>query len=849
MNELHVTCSLIRPSIIVICESWLNECISDDQVSLTNYSSFRKDRNDGRRGGGVIVFVHESFYAERLHPEYAAILPIEDIWFSVPSLQILFLALYIPPNLSSATMQQLNDQLIDITENIFRHSPAMKLIIIGDLNNFQTDELENTFSLTPIVSSPTRGSATLDKILVENSLANSYYNATVGPSLGNSDHHSVFMTAGDITPPLYHINKVYDLRKSHIDRFRNFLRSYPWQHFFRSDADVEDKCNLFYDIIQEALALIPHTNVPFTQKDKAWITPLIKSIINKRYEAFRKKDYEKYNHYKNKVKVLIEEAKKKWIQSTKRSPNGLWKICNDALNLSKTSTLSSLIHSFPSSSEAAEKINEEFCKNFSSSPNWATILSSLNSLNSEDWSPEISVPAIIKELKNLKMNKAPGNDGLSPRLLSKASPEFAPPICHMICLSIQHTTVPSRWKMANVTPIPKKRNPSIQDLRPISILPTISKIMEKCVLNSIKEKLVNLYGPEQFGFRPHCSTEFAHIRAHEFMTANLDNPSCVAILIMSFDMHKAFDCLRHDSLLLSLADGKLPKKFLLWIASFLQNRTQRVRLPDSTLSTLRNVTSGVPQGSLLAPFLFSSHVRSLLNTTPSALTIKYADDVMTLIPIHTGSNIDDIIMRENNYVQNWCHDHGMKINVSKTKQMLCKKHSPVNLHVTSNLCKTLKILGVIYDENLSWNAQIQCMTKKANQKCFLLRNLKSLLTKDELVQIYHAFILSNLEFCSGLLVGVTKQESEQLEKVRRRCHRIICGPNCNCDSFTPLFIRRYHHALKIFKSMFKSDHILHDLKPPTLRHSSKLVVPHIRTSRRHSSFIPYCTSLFNRICT
>ena len=313
-------------------------------------------------------------------------------------------------------------------------------------------------------------------------------------------------------------------------------------------------------------------------------------------------------------------------------------------------------------------------------------------------------------------------------------------------------------------------------------------------------------------------------------------------------MQKAFDYIAHDSLLLSLAEGKLPRNFLHWCASFLKNRAQRVRLNDATMSSYLNVTSGVPQGSILAPFLFSTHVRSLDNITPLSLTIKYADDVMTLIPISNDSNIDDIVRNEVSHVENWCLSHGMKLNVSKTKQMLCKRQTTVNLQFTTSLCSELKILGVMYNENLTWKSQVDVMVKRGYQKCFLLRNLKHKLSKKELINVYNAFILSNLEYCNGLLVGLAQNESEKLEKVRRKCHRIICGTNCNCDSFTPLFIRRMHHALKILKAMKKPGHILHDLLPPTLTHSSKFLLPLIRTQRRHASFIPYTISLFNRIC-
>ena len=119
----------------------------------------------------------------------------------------------------------------------------------------------------------------------------------------------------------------------------------------------------------------------------------------------------------------------------------------------------------------------------------------LSSTTSDDRSFEISEQEVSTLLKRLKMNKSPGNDNLSPRLLSEAHIELAAPICHLISLSVHESVVLTRWEAADVIPIPKRKSPALEDLRPISILPTVSKITEKCVLSSLKKSLLALYGP------------------------------------------------------------------------------------------------------------------------------------------------------------------------------------------------------------------------------------------------------------------------------------------------------------------------------------------------------------------
>ena len=209
-------------------------------MSLPNYSTlFRKDRCDGRRGGGVAVFVHDSLHTKRIETLNGTNTPIEDIWMVVPSVQLLVIALYIPPNLSSKTVECINEQLSDGIEKVLEHQPNLKVIVAGDMNKFPTKDIQKDFNLIQMVTCPTRGDNILDKILVDESLTDTYQNAVVGPNLGNSDHRSVHMTAGNKAPVLYQVKTVYDCRFSHMENFRCFLRTYPWHHLFLSSVGVE----------------------------------------------------------------------------------------------------------------------------------------------------------------------------------------------------------------------------------------------------------------------------------------------------------------------------------------------------------------------------------------------------------------------------------------------------------------------------------------------------------------------------------------------------------------------------------------------------------------------------------
>ena len=120
----------------------------------------------------------------------------------------------------------------------------------------------------------------------------------------------------------------------------------------------------------------------------------------------------------------------------------------------------------------------------------------------------------------------------------------------------------------------------------------------------------------------------------------------LGVVLITFDMRKAFDSLSHACLLKSLTDGGLPLEFVAWIKSFLQSRKQRVVLNGTLSSNVISVTSGVPQGSVLAPYLFACHMRSLKACLPDTCMIKYADDVTILCPFKPKDSLQSIVELE-----------------------------------------------------------------------------------------------------------------------------------------------------------------------------------------------------------
>jgi hypothetical protein len=253
---------------------------------------------------------------------------------------------------------------------------------------------------------------------------------------------------------------------------------------------LDNKCDTFHQLLDFAVSTIPVEYITLGPKDKPWITPLIKSLINKRYEAFRNKRFQLYEHYKTKVKKEIEKSKGRWISAEVEKPSGIWSIVKDCTNKKKNDNISQLLNRYNSPAEAAEAFNCHFTQIFSKHS--ITDQTNFSNLNVA-WKVDTTVLKVFDLLNRLKTSKSPGSD-ISPKLLKLASPILAEPVAHLFSLSVSQLILPKRWKLADVVPVPKKTNPTIKDLRPISKLPILSKLLEKLVLESVRPQLLEKYG-------------------------------------------------------------------------------------------------------------------------------------------------------------------------------------------------------------------------------------------------------------------------------------------------------------------------------------------------------------------
>jgi hypothetical protein len=363
-----------------------------------------------------------------------------------------------------------------------------------------------------------------------------------------------------------------------------------------------------------------------------------------------------------------------------------------------------------------------------------------------------------------------------------------PVICHIINLSIQEGTMPNCWKLAKVNPLFKSGSPQdLNNYRPISILPTLSKLIEKHVHDSFVEYLnhYNLLSKSQSGFRKNhsCETALAYM-INKWIKALNEGKYVGAIMV---DFRKAFDLVDLDILIRKLKIYKCSDQTVKFFQSYLFKRKQVVNL-NGVLSTESEIQCGVPQGSILGPLLFLIFINDLPLALSSVVnsTDMYADDT-TISDINSSKDIlEQNLQLSLNILEKWCKENGMVLNIDKTKVIFITTphrrartvNTPLNIsykNVHLKLTTGDKLLGVNIHENLKWDDHINHIRRKVASNIWLLSKIKQYIPLGSRIIYYKAYIQPHLDFCNIIWGGTGSNNLNKLLILQKRACKTIFG--------------------------------------------------------------------------
>ena len=426
-------------------------------------------------------------------------------------------------------------------------------------------------------------------------------------------------------------------------------------------------------------------------------------------------------------------------------------------------------------------------------------------------------------ISNLKSKNSSGKDEISNKLLKSIKYEISKPLTIIINQSLETGIFPDALKIAKVKPLFKKGdNCCLNNYRPISLLPTISKIFERVMYIQLYTyfNANNLLSEQQYGFRSQHSTELACVKLVDYIYKNMDNIRDVKIPASIFlDLSKAFDTLNFDILLGKLKYYGIEGTSLNLIKSYLTNRFQYVQFENSE-SGLREITTGIPQGSILGPLFFSVFINDLVNSSAKFQFLMYADDTTIYFNLEDFPlvNREIKINCELEKVNTWLKLNKLAINVDKTKCMFFhKRRSITPLQFSMNnraidIVKNFNYLGIILDANMSWKSHIAMVRNKLSRINGILHRLKYQYPQNILVTLYKSLFIPHINYGS-LLWG---QVGESIDKIQKKAIRTITYSNYIAHS-EPLLKElnllkvKDIFQLKILKFLFK---LYHNTLPP-----------------------------------
>uniref|UniRef100_A0A131YPE6 Endonuclease/reverse transcriptase n=1 Tax=Rhipicephalus appendiculatus TaxID=34631 RepID=A0A131YPE6_RHIAP len=778
-----------------------------------------------------------------------------------------------------------------VISDIISRFPRANLVLCGDFNfpdinwdncvasaRASKDFLEVvfTYSLSQVVTTPTRGSNILDLVLTTDSEQINSLQCVQGVS----DHNILFFNIAIELPDRQPSTKyIRDYNKANFSEINNQLESF-FEDFKRSASlrTVEQNWILYKGKLLSLIdAYVPLVRIR-GDAGRPWYTNNLRILSRKKKRIFRElkrsnnpQKWDRYFTVLREYTGLLRHSKRKYfhvdlLSILRDNPRKFW----NSLSPKRTSCHSiALINSDGSSvpgDECPDVMNSYFCSVFTNEP-FANI-PTLPSCNFSSMSEVIiTTQGIANLIDNLKLSSAPGPDDITAKALKGTKSQSSRFLQLIFTQSVASSTIPNDWKISHVVPIHKSGSRSTPcNYRPISLTCIPCKLLEHILYSSIASHLDkhSFFFTKQHGFRQGYSCETQLFEFTTDLHLNLDSRFQTDVIYLDFS--KAFDRVAHRRLISKLACLNLDTHVLSWIECFLTNRSQHTVI-DNIQSSSSSVLSGVPQGSVLGPLLFLIFINDIPANISSSIRL-FADDCVLYRRI--SSTNDQLILQEDlNKIVNWCSVWLMSLNVSKCKFMcVTRKHTTLNYQYflkSSALTQVdcYRYLGVTITDQLTWTAHITNLVKDCSKSLGLLKRSLFLSPFPVRKLAYETFIRTKLEYASAIWNPHQNYLIDSLEAVQNRAVRFIAS---NYDwhtsitsiksslSIPNLSLRRKISQLSLFHKLYYNfPHLRDTIFLPPNRTSHRLFNNlsvqrlHGTTQAFNKSFLPTAIELWNAL--
>ena len=802
-DELVHWASTASCDIIAVTETWLHADVADSELCLLGYNLYRQDRMASRYGG-VMLYVRNTIQSRFLAGYAQDQVHCEQLWCSVQCMGG-------PKTTLGVFYRSPDNQDLSWIPCWERFTGQPRVCVLGDFNcpnvDWQTLTCPSTakpvewfllrhsvrLQLTQYVLGCTRHecgqrSSCLDLVLTTPSVTPG--RVRLLEPLGGSDHAIVHaeIPADGVIP--HEVQQVRNFWKTDLVALKAQAAALDWDKPDQVSADEvwDTLCSNLQKLIVEH---VPLKKPGRLLKKPPWFDREVLALLARRkraWNAFRAQgdnlSHGKYKEVRNRCKALIRLKKSRYecelLSNAATQPERVYAYVNRrrkvqqnvpvlldddgteaVLDDTKANLLADHFHSvYTPSSDVLAYVCEETPSN--------DVANTIEDVM-------FSMSDVQSALERLDVQKAPGPDGMHPVILKSLAIELAPVIYKLFRLSLDTAQLPSDWKAGVIRPFPKPGDRSNPDnYRPVCMTSILVKVLERFVRAAIDRHLLKapLALPCQHGFvrDRSCTTNLLMARELWCEARNRRHP----VHAVFVDFSKAFDRVDHGILLQKLHACGIRGKIIRWVAAYLSGRSWQVRLNNS-LSSVRLSTSGVPQGSVLGPRLFTIYVSDL----PSQLTshcLLYADDLKIWREVQSAQDPEELQL-DLDRLQDWAARNNLPVNPKKCCTMHIGGQGPpreYHIHgVTLNVASSVKDLGVITSDDLKTRQHTSKARAAGLKMLWALKRSFTNWSPAVFTLLHKTFIRPVMEYGAPAYFPCTKGEANSLEAVQRLGTRMV----------------------------------------------------------------------------